>query len=356
MKKAKVWKWIAATGTSLLFLFTFIFSIGAGILPSSDKESASSEPIVAEAASNFVTRPAGATFGQFIDGYSYVYTDKTKIASMRNGSAVEDFSSTKVNITATHGTADNPYVIEDATDWENFAKFAKNGYANTTGKVFVLANDIDFTGVTFRFIPCFGGSFFGQGRTLSNIKATTWQYWTGSAWAGFATMNAINYAGFGLFGYTNNAAITDVILENFAYSGMPSIAGIDSAKTWGDYLGGIVGVTGNATNILNCHVQGSITGGKFTMHTWNGGLVGIQWGTNGMIYRSSADVVLNISTSLNPHASSLIGDVYTNGSVSIYDCVGNSTYTIGASTETQLGGVIGYDRPGSTVIVENVIT
>ena len=31
MKKTRVWKWMAAVGTSLLFLFTFIFSMGWGL-------------------------------------------------------------------------------------------------------------------------------------------------------------------------------------------------------------------------------------------------------------------------------------------------------------------------------------
>ena len=50
MKKTRVFKWIGSIGTSLLFLFTFILSMGGGLFGlTNDNELSQTEPITAHA-------------------------------------------------------------------------------------------------------------------------------------------------------------------------------------------------------------------------------------------------------------------------------------------------------------------
>ena len=262
MKKSRVWKWIATIGTSAVLLFAFIFAMGGDLF---SKPDVSEAPQSAQAA-GLVERPSGATFGQFANGYTYVFTDKGAMTELRAGKIASDLNTQTVSTSSTHGSATNPYVIENVNDWENFAKFAGTSANNTKDKVFVLAKDIDFTGVTFRMVPAFAGTLYGVGHKLSNITATLWQQWNGSAWAN--TTTAVTNGGFGVIGYMTGATVADVVLENFTYSGMHVLQGLNTQ--WGNYVGGLIGVSANGSYVMNCHVQGTLTGGSWAIHALPG--------------------------------------------------------------------------------------
>ena len=117
MKKSRVWKWIATIGTSALLLFAFIFSIGGGDLIGSLERQEGDTTQVAQAA-GLVERPAGATFGQFPNGYTYVFTDKGAITDFRAGKIASDLNTQTVSTSSAHGSETNPYVIETVADWE----------------------------------------------------------------------------------------------------------------------------------------------------------------------------------------------------------------------------------------------
>ena len=360
MKKSRVWKWIATIGTSAALLLAFIFSIGGGDLFGSLNQDKSDTPQVAQAA-GLVERPAGATFGQFPNGYTYVYTDKGSVTDFRAGKIASDLGTKTVSTSSAHGSETNPYVIETVADWENLAKLAGSSANNTSGKVFVIARDIDFSGASFRFIPVFGGALYGVGHKLSNINATAWQYWNGSTWVNVTA--AITNAGYGLIGFTSNATIADLILENFSYSGMISLSGLYSG--WGNHTGSFVGVNGINSSVMNCHAEGTYTGGPFSQHSFSGGMVGAQTQTGGLIYRCSVDVVVSrsgVKGSWNIHYGGILGDVITYssnkwqaGNCTVYDCVSNTNFTVVANN-TFIGSMISYIRPSNTLTAENVLT
>ena len=174
MKKAKVWKWIAAVGTSLLFVCTFIFSMGVGVFGiTHDGEKETSQPITAEAAVNYEDF-AGDNFSRFKDGAKYCYTEATLARNFHNiymmGGIPSDgdLMDATVSTSATRGTKENPYVITTVAEWNAFAAMA-TAYTQTNGKFFALGCDIDANNGPLNPIPYFQGTFCGNGYMISNV-------------------------------------------------------------------------------------------------------------------------------------------------------------------------------------------
>ena len=100
-------------------------------------------------------------------------------------------------------------------------------------KVVVLKNDIDLSGVAFTSIPTFGGTFLGQGFTISGLHLT-------------GEMNAL-----GFFRYLQKTAVVaDLHLEGTVQPG--ASGNVD--------IGGIVGV--NSGTIKNCSFTGTVSGSE----------------------------------------------------------------------------------------------
>jgi len=151
------------------------------------------------------------------------------------------------------GTLTNPYVLKTGEDLEKLANFVNN-CGNTTGKYFLLYNDVElgndgtYTYPTGGWIPIgkdlanpFRGHFDGNKKTISN-------FWI--------TRSTDDYIG--LFGYTVGAEIKDL--------------GIDIATTGvigKTRVGGLVGRADNTT-ITKCYVTGGDVKAEFRV----GGLAG----------------------------------------------------------------------------------
>lgn len=70
------------------------------------------------------------------------------------------------------GTAESPYLITSATDWNSLADYMSNNSDSLTGKTVVLTASIDFTGDTIKPLPALYGALQGNGYTLSGISIT----------------------------------------------------------------------------------------------------------------------------------------------------------------------------------------
>ncbi|MBD5636886.1 MAG: hypothetical protein HDP28_03570, partial [Clostridia bacterium] len=107
MKKSKIAKWIAGAGASLAFALTLLISsLGGGILGLKNKgDTASDNVITAEAATTNITYPDGASeLGRFANGYSYVFSDKDKIAGYRGRTLDTDMTTVTVDSSAAAGS------------------------------------------------------------------------------------------------------------------------------------------------------------------------------------------------------------------------------------------------------------
>ena len=98
-------------------------------------------------------------------------------------------------------------------------------------RVFVLKNDIDLSGTEFTSIPTFGGTFLGQGFTVSGLRLT-------------GEVNAL-----GFFRYLQKTAL----VEDLHLKGT-----VQPAKSGNLDIGGMVGV--NSGTVKNCSFTGKVSG------------------------------------------------------------------------------------------------
>ena len=152
------------------------------------------------------------------------------------------------------GTADNPYLISDKAELEAFRDIVNGGNRTACAR---LEKDINLDGTEWTPIggndgyatSYYGGTFDGNGKTVSNFKIT----------AGY------NYGGF--FSYVkDDAYIKNLIIEK---------ATITSTQ---NNVGGIVG-TIISGRIEQCSFSGSVTNGK-SSGGYAGGIAGYLGNTN----------------------------------------------------------------------------
>ena len=157
---------------------------------------------------------------------------------------------------------------------EDLAELSRNCTLDSwsQGKTVYLEADIDLTGVDFSPIPTFGGTFEGQGHTISGLSITgsgnvrgLFRYIqpTGAVRdlhvsGSIAPSDRKNTLG-GLAG-ENQGTIT-----NCTFSG--AVSGADS-------IGGIAGINEAQGQIINCSFSGSVTGEHYV-----GGIAGQNGGS-----------------------------------------------------------------------------
>jgi hypothetical protein len=196
---------------------------------------------------------------------------------------------------------------------------AQYEFASTSGKNFVLMNDITLTSHTP--IVDFQGNFYGNGHTVTITGMTA----------------ADNM---GLFGTTNNALIRDLTV---VYDGMPDI------NTSATNVGGIIGNASGTTTILNCIVRGASSTDTLTF-TGSGNTVrigGIAGNFNGYIEncRAALSVAYN-SDGANVYIGGIAGELGTGSGGSIVingvTITANITSTdTGEDTSGYIGGAVG---------------
>ncbi len=298
-----------------------------------------------------ITQNSSDGLGEFNDGYSYVYTDKTKIDGYRAGTEDYDITTHKVAKTSSNrGTQDNPYVIASVDDWTRFAKNLDDGSIASygSGKYFVLASDIDFDGKTFYPVRFFNGTFYGLGHKIKNITVdgANWFYWNGTDYATIPLSGAQCPYGYGVFCRATNATIADLIVEDFSYKQMPRHSGNYSGQRVNGDTGGLVGFAFGDVNYLNCHTSGVISSDlRYPAHMGMGGLVGSDAAGAGQtmyFYRCSTEATITaIMGGFNCHIGGLLGDSSSGGNIYIYDCVANLTAsTTGAMNSATASAVI----------------
>jgi hypothetical protein len=140
------------------------------------------------------------------------------------------------------------------------------------GKTVILDADIDLTGSNFEPIPSFGGSFYGQGHSISglyvsgsgNVRGLFRYIQPSGEVYDLNVRGGVNPAGRqnSLGGIAGN---NQGLISGCTFSGR--IVGRDS-------VGGLVGVNGEQGKIVNCSFSGTVTGEHYV-----GGIVGQNHGT-----------------------------------------------------------------------------
>ena len=169
------------------------------------------------------------------DKNGYILRNYTASAGTLNGSTLT-MPDTDVTINAEWmeflltgtGTSEDPYIIDNAEQWNNFADAVSIGYT-FSGQYVKLNDDISVeTMVGTGESNSFQGTFLGNGKTLTFNKTISQNYYYSAP-----------------FRYVNGATIQDLKVKGDVY-------------TYGYYTGGLVARSYGATTISNCHISAVI--------------------------------------------------------------------------------------------------
>ena len=158
------------------------------------------------------------------------------------------------------GTEGDPYIIADEADWVSFATWIDEHRDGFTGEYVQLAADITVSMPAGTSEAPFGGTFLGNGHTIT------------------ATITDTSNDGTALFRYINGATIRDLTVAGTINGGMHAAAIVGFSQgtgnsirncvatanvSGGTHIGGILGHgLGSAIAISGCVFSGTMTGGQ----------------------------------------------------------------------------------------------
>lgn len=164
------------------------------------------------------------------------------------------------------GTADDPYMINDDSDWEAFVYWLNNLNDNYASKCYKLGADINVASMACdSYAHRFKGVFDGDGHTMTlniNLGGNNCGPFGYASEAHFRRINIVGsvtlstytaYAG-GLVSNVNGSG--DVSIDNCRSSVTFDLANARNTP----FVGGFVGAASLATNITNCLFDGTING------------------------------------------------------------------------------------------------
>jgi len=273
--------------------------------------------------------PLVSPYKAFEHGSTYTFTDKTKVDAFRAGTGT-DTTTVTVDKYQPHGSQENPFVIMDTTDWNNFADNVAS-ISNGDGKYFVLAADLNFGGATIKSVVQFEGTFYGLGHTISNF---------------LLDVSGIRAAIFGLS--QTNITVTDLNV----YVNDES----NYAKTCNS-AGTICGSSNGSSFYLNCHsnyhVSDRTSLSASRGHIAIGGIVGDSYGSI-LFYRCSAKVEGKANNYHSISVGGMIGSIYSSVAMKSLDCYGsvNGTFT-STNNVIYTASIVGILNGCADLIIEN---
>ena len=234
---------------------------------------------------------------------------------------------------------------------EDFLSFATDCSLDTwsQGKTFVLTADLDLAGRNFASIPTFGGTFLGNGYTISGVNITA---------AG---------SNMGLFRFVQKGAVirdlhvTGRVVPGGSAVNVGGIAGssagfIQNCSFKGTVrgetnVGGIAGRNREAGEITGCRTDGTVTGENAT-----GGIAGRNLGlllkceNAAAVNASSPDEVAGAPGSALDQISSLNTEEEAEAVLNSHtDTGGIAGYSVGIIQSCANAGTVGYSHVGYNV-------
>ena len=232
---------------------------------------------------------------------------------------------------------------------EDLAELSKNCTLDSwsQGKTVYLEADIDLTGADFVPIPTFGGTFEGQGHTISGLSLT-----------GSGNVR-------GLFRYIQpSGVVRDLSVEGWidptdrkntlggiagSNQGLLSNCSFHGTVRGADYIGGLVGTNESTGQIINCTFSGAVTGEHYVggIAGQNGGSI-IRCANSGSINTTEVDAELNLdnlnqeqlNAAENVPVCTDIGGITGFSSGILQSCV--NTGAVGyAHVGYNIGGIVG---------------
>lgn len=275
---------------------------------------------------------------------SYQYTITTEPNTLYSG---YNFGNTTASAKygGGQGISTAPYLIYTA---EHMNQIGLN--KSDWSKHFKLMADIDmsaYTGTQYNIIgnasTKFTGTFDGNGHVIRNLT--------------YSTYTVVMYIG--LFGYTQNATIINLGIENvFLYTGGSYAGGLTAwqeagtitdcystgmvvASSTSTYVGGLVGRSSGT--ITRCSSKGTVSSASTVAAAYAGGLAGFL--TSNTLSSSCSTAAVTASSASNAYAGGLAG---LQTSSTITSCF--STGPVNASSSTAYaGGLLGFQGTGTSL-------
>jgi hypothetical protein len=161
------------------------------------------------------------------------------------------------------GTEANPYLVKSTSDWNALADYINNVKVSFEGEYIKLANDIDFTDVTFK--PCadgtvtFKGTFDGDGHTISGINYTA----TGAYKGVFGTIDATaTVKNLTLAGTITSASTYIAGFAGKLYGTLDNCVNKINVTSTANYSAGIAAIAYGSARFINCVNKGKISSSK----------------------------------------------------------------------------------------------
>jgi len=233
--------------------------------------------------------------------------------------------------------SEDVYYISSAQDLVKLSELVADG-ADTTGKTFILKNDIDMTGIEFESIKSFDGKFYGNGHTISNLSIEEHGLFTELGIN--ASVQDLGIENINIMGsnYTATGGLAD---ESYAIINNCWVTGSISDDE-GLNVGGLIGRV-NAGSVSNSYADVDISTTSDT--DLIGGLIGSVDASVILFEITNSYSTGNIDTNdVGMYVGGLVGNdegsftklknVYATGNINGYDCI---------------GGLVGY---GSNTIIE----
>lgn len=197
------------------------------------------------------------------------------------------------------------------------------------GRAVTLAADLDLAGVDFSPIPTFGGTFDGQGHTISGLNLTA----DGSAVGLFRYIQA--------GGTVSGLCVRGVVAPGGQPSQVGGIAGVnrghivdctfEGSVRGNERVGGITGHNDLSGEVSGCRAAGHVTGTNAT-----GGIAGLN---GGVLLKCRSDAMLNTA---DPDTTRSLQDIASSVSTAVLaDSDPNGEADDGLSAHTDTGGIVG---------------
>ena len=241
------------------------------------------------------------------------------------------------------GTADSPYQVGSATDWNALATYIADNADPLSGKYVQLTADIDFTGDTILALSydrttLFDGDLDGNSKTIK----------------GFSVVSDASYFG-GIVAKTGTSAVIhDLTVEGTittatTYTGgvvgelggsMQNVVGNLTITATANYCGGLVGLADATASLTDCVNRGTVTGSG--NRTYMSGVVAQASGGATFTRCGNEGTV----TSAGTYTSGVVGRALLKCVFSQCYNKGTVCYT-GTTALSYTSGVVGYSYPGT---------
>lgn len=242
--------------------------------------------------------------------------------------------------------ADDSPIVTHIQTADELVKLADNCRLDSwsQGRTVSLDADIALDGVDFSGIPTFGGTFQGNGHTISGLSLTGKDSFAGLFRTVQETGIIENLNVSGEINVTGGEAVGGIAAVNYGTITGCSFSGSISGDTC---VGGIVGTNQLLGSIQNCTSAGSVTGDKMT-----GGIVGNHQGlalgcTNtAYVNTTQPDETISVEDITIDTTLDLSKLTTTENPTAATDMGGIAGYSAGVIRECSNTAVIGYPHVG----------